>query len=223
MSKEPKPAARLNDFVAHDNSHLFKFLGFVFSSGLSFGAMAAAKHFIKAPLLLAGPLGWGAFAAITVVDWYVSKWLQNQIDEESKKYADPGVPKVAQGCEQVFVNSLQAARANFDHVICEKHSFKLIKQGSEWVTINKQPASRWKDRTDCPGGAFLTKNPGNPPENVYYGGPPSEFANTAAYHKIAELLWTLNGGRGGFYDAGETIVGEGAKWSLDKAWDAVFK
>lgn len=223
MSDEPKPAARLNDFVAHDNSQFFKFLGFVFSSGVSMGVMAAAKSAIKAPLLLAGPLGWGAFAAITVVDWYVSKWFQSYIDEQSKNYADPGVPKINQGCEQVFVNSLQAARATFDHVVCQQHGFKLIKQGSEWVTINKQPASRWKDRTACPGGAFLTENPGNPPKNVYYGGPATEYANQADYHKFAELMLTLWGGKGGWSDAFETGVGEAGKWSLDKAWDTFFK
>lgn len=223
MSNEPKPAARLDDHVAHDNSHFLKFLGFVFSSGVSFGVMAAAKSVIKAPLLLAGPLGWGAFAVITVADWYVSKWFQSYIDEESKKSADPGVPRIAQGCEQVFVNSLQAARANFDHVACQNHGIKLIKQGSEWVSINRQPASRWQDRTDCPGGAFLTKNPGNPPENVYYGGPASEFANQAGYHKLAELLWTLYGAKGGFYDAFETGVGEASRYGLQQAWDTIFK
>ncbi|NUO54744.1 MAG: hypothetical protein HOV80_38375 [Polyangiaceae bacterium] len=222
MSNEPKPAARLNDYVAHDNSQFLKFLGFVFSSGVTMGAMAAAKSLVKAPLLLAGPLGWGAFAVITIADWYVSKWFQSYIDEESKKSADPGVPKIAQGCEQVFVNSLQAARANFDHVICQIHGFKLIKQGSEWVTINKQPASRWQDRTECPG-AFLTENPGNPPKNVYYGGPATEYANQAAYHQLAELLLTLYGGKGGFYEAGETLVGEGSKKALDAAWDVIFK
>ena len=223
MSDEPKPAARLNDFIAHDNSHFLKFLGWVFTSGASFGAMAAAKSFFKAPLLLAGPAGWAAFAAITVVEWGVSKYLDSVIDEESKKHADPGVPKVNQGCEQVFVQSLQWARANFDHVICQQHGFRLIKQGSEWVSINRQPAARWTDRTHCRGGASLTENPGLPPKTVYAGGPPSEYENKADYHKLLDLLWTLKGGSGGWADAFETGVGKGATTGLDAVWDTVFK
>lgn len=223
MSEEPKPAARLNDYVAHDNSQWLKLLGWAFTTGAAGLAMKAASSMFKAPLLLAGPAGWAVFAGLTAVEWGVSKWLESYIDEESKKHADPGVPKVNQGCEQVFVQSLQWARANFDHVICQKHGFKLIKQGSEWVSINRQPAARWTDRTHCSGGATLTENPGLPPKTVYAGGPPSEYENKADLHKLLDLLWTIKGGSKGWADAFETGAGKLGSAGLDKVWDTVFK
>ncbi len=214
MSKDPKPAARLHDFVAHDNSHAWKFLGFLATTATS---LAIGAKFIKAPLVFAGPKGWLAIGAISVVEWAVSNFVQDQIDELSKKFADPGIPEIATGSNDTFVNSLKAARgAKMDLVRC--HS-KVIEQGSEWVTINKAPAARWTDRTAC-GGAFLTKNPGLIPENVYIGGPPTNYANVAGYHKAAELLMLLfqgpfNGYTKGTGEALDTIVGQGIGKGLD--------
>jgi uncharacterized Zn-binding protein involved in type VI secretion len=214
MSDDPKPAARKGDFIAHDNSQAAKFIGFV-------AIAAASARWVKVSLFASGgvitPQGAAAFAGATIIEWAVSNFVEAQLEKLAAAFADPGIPEIATGSDNVFVNALPAARgAKMDLVKC--HS-KPIEQGSEWVTINKAPAARWTDRTSCGGGAFLTKNPALIRENVLFGGPPTDFANKAPYHQAAEALLTLFKGRSGFEEAAEQAAGK----TIEKLGDWVTK
>lgn len=57
--------------------------------------------------------------------------------------------EISSGAETVFIHNLKAARAVADTVDC--HSGEHIAQGSETVSIEKQPAARKGDKTTCDG------------------------------------------------------------------------
>lgn len=214
MSDEPLPAARKTDFVAHDNSQALKLGGFILFEAVAYGA----GSLIKAPLVFAGPAGWAALVVIAVIEWKVGNFIQDTLDEKAKDWADPGIPKISTGSDNVFVNSLEAVRgAKRDKVEC--HNQK-VEQGSQWVTINKAPASRWRDRTSCKGGAFLTKNPALIPENVLIGGPPTDYENVYEVQKFLELVWFIaeplhEGHKSGIGEALDAFLDQSIGKSLD--------
>lgn len=204
MSDDPKPAARLGDFIAHDRSQLMKFIGFGVQAALS-------ARYVKVALFGSGgvltPQGAAIFVGAAVVDWMVSSFAETMLEKLAEALADPGIPKIDSASNDTFVNGLKAARgAKRDTVAC--HNQK-IEQGSQWVNINQAPAARWKDRTSCGGGAFLTKNPALPRENVLFGGPPTDYANKAPYHQAADLLLTVFKGHTGFGAAADEAIGKG--------------
>lgn len=204
MSDDPKPAARLGDFIAHDNSQAFKFIAFVVQA-------AASARYVKIALFGSGgvltPQGALIFVGAAAVDWAVSSLAETAVEKLAEYFADPGIPKIGTASDDTFVNGIKAARgAKRDKVDC--HSQK-IEQGSQWVNINQAPAARWKDRTSCRGGAFLEKNPALPRENVLFGGPPTDYANKAPVHEAADKLWTLFKMRKGFGAATDELIGKG--------------
>lgn len=102
----------------------------------------------------------------------------------------PGVTTgmVKTGSDNVFTNSLPAARAESDVVLCAQHPSPPpeIAQGSDCVFINGQAAARVKDKAVCSG----TIASGSP--NVFIGGAQATYLDIQG--EVPQWLeWTIMG------------------------------
>ncbi len=183
----PPAAARKLDYIEHDWSMLGKFSGMVAWAALGYRGL-------KVGLLFTGLPGVVAFAATWAVEWALATAAENVMEALGGLIKTKGVPEIAEGSPDVFINSLEAARGGpkGDKLNCQSHGSVKIAQGSQWVYINDKPASRIDDRTECSGGAVLAINPGGPPVNTFFGGPPTDFDNTYSFHKLVKYLDIAN-------------------------------
>jgi uncharacterized Zn-binding protein involved in type VI secretion len=112
-----------------------------------------------------------------------SEWA---VDEVSRKFATGPDPEILEGSPNVFFNKLEAARGGPDGD--NTLSRQQIMQGSKWVYTNLRPAARQDDRTRASG--FCVLKPGLP-QNIYIGGPPTDYDNKPQLGPEAQLLLTL--------------------------------
>jgi uncharacterized Zn-binding protein involved in type VI secretion len=182
MSDEPKPTARVDDWVAHDNSQHWKFFAWLATTALQARYLTLAFAWTPAGALL--------FGASILIEWWVGDFIDSTVEDIAMKNADPAEKRVATGSPNVFVQDIPAVRGEKEDKTDTCHNAK-VEQGSRWVSINKKAAARWFDRTSCSGGATIREGKGLPKAEVFMGGPPSHYSNTADYHEKAKLAWSL--------------------------------
>ncbi len=176
-----KPAARKTEWIAHDNSQHIKFLLWATTTILQ-------ARYIALPFAWT-PAGAALFAGSILVEWAVGTFVLDPLAESiGEALAKPPEPRVCSGSPNVTIQDLPAVRGQQKDKTDTCHTAD-VEQGSQWVSINLKPASRWGDRTSCSGGATIQKNPGLPKEEVFIGGPPSAYSNTAGYHEFAKNVW----------------------------------
>jgi uncharacterized Zn-binding protein involved in type VI secretion len=205
---EVKGAARRTDLIEHGTQQ-----------GTAAGKVAVAAYetaktaytiykIAKVGAVAAGPGGWLALGVSFVVEWAVSELI-----EEGVKYVvarnKQGIKEIATGSPNVFVNKLEAARGEeIDTVSCHG---KKVKQGSQWVTINKKPASRLEDLTTCPGNIATAST------NVAIGGPPTEYNPHRALENTLLVLSAYNSLKKGLVTG--AVTGAMKKALVDEAKD----
>lgn len=175
------PAARKTEWIAHDNSQHIKFLVWVATTALQARYVTLAFAWT--------PAGAALFVGSVLVEWAIGTYVIDPLVESAAEaMAKPPEPRVCTGSPNVLIQDLEAVRGQQQDNTDTCHVAK-VEQGSQWVSINQKPASRWGDRTSCSGGATIQKNPGLPKEEVFIGGPPNSYSNTAGYHELAKNLW----------------------------------
>jgi uncharacterized Zn-binding protein involved in type VI secretion len=182
MSDLPPAAMRKSDYISHDASQWFNFVGFLF-------ALRYSARVVKFAVgIVGGATGVGLIVGIAVglaVEWIIDKAVDAAMEFASDATATPGEPEVKKGSPNVFINGLEAARGGPQG---DRTCHGRIAQGSEAVTVNTRPASRVGDRTTCTGK--LVPKPGLP-KNVHIGGEPTEYANKFLLQQGWELVDTV--------------------------------
>jgi uncharacterized Zn-binding protein involved in type VI secretion len=182
--------ARKTDHIVHDGSQAAAFEAW-FLTNIAGAAAGIAVAIIFAP---AGVTALVALGVMTVVEWGLTEVATSHIQARALEQSGPAVPEIATGSRDVWVNGLQAARGpgamGPDKLACRDHGQINIAQGSSWVLVNLSPAARYKDRTECPGGAHLTFG-ARPTKPVYVGGPPTAYDNRMPAHRYAVIPMML--------------------------------
>ncbi len=211
MSDEPKPAARRTEWISHDNSQHIKF-------GVWLATTAAQLRWVSLAFAWT-PAGAAVLVGSIVIEWAVGEFVIDPLVEAvAEKLAKPPEPEVKTGSPNVWIQDLNAVRGEDEDKTTKCHE-SVVAQGSKWVSINKKAASRWGDRTKCFGGATIQKNPGLPKEEVFIGGPPSNYSNTAGYHEKIKTIWSLFQIWRGFRNGFEVGIKNGAE--IGKGAEAV--
>ena len=161
-------AARMGDEIAHGAGILGMIAGAVIGAVVAVAVVAAVTATGGlAIVIFAGAIAGGALAANQIL-----KGLKTIFD-----LPDPTTGVLASGSENVFTNSLPAARATLDFAAeCSGGSFPFIThpywpfpvtiaEGSKTVTINSMPAARITMLMTC--SAFIK----TASDNVFIGGP----------------------------------------------------
>ncbi len=218
MSQVPAAARRL-DYIKHDFSMLGKFGGLVVWLALGYRGLKVGAAFTGLPGLAALGLTWA-------MEWVLSTALEKFMEGIGGLIKTEGVPEIKTGSDNVFTNSIPAARGGpkGDMLNCLSHGSVKIAQGSRWVYINNQPGSRIDDRTECSGGGVLAINPANPPCNVFFGGDPTDADNSYWFHDFVKF--TDLGGKVGvnlLEHAFKEALEEGGKAAADKVADTLWK
>jgi uncharacterized Zn-binding protein involved in type VI secretion len=213
---ELQGAARRTDLVDHGEQ-----------AGTAAGKIASAAYdtaktaytiyrIAKLGAVVAGPAGWLALGASFVVEWAVSTAIEEGVKYLVKK-GHSGMKEISTGSPNVFVNKLEAARGQEkDDAGCHK---KKVKQGSQWVTINKMPAARLDDLTTCPGNISTAST------NVAIGGPPTEYNPHRALENTLLVLSAYNALKKGLVKGvvnnamKEALKDEAKDWLKDQAKD----
>lgn len=226
---EVKGAARQTDLINH-GAMKGEALGKIASAAYETGKTAYQIYRIaKLGAVVAGPAGWLALGASFVVEWAVSKAIEEGVKYVVKKQ-HTGIKEIAKGSPNVYVNRLQAARGGDDGDPVSCHG-KKVKQGSQWVSFNKLPASRLEDLTTCPGNISSAST------NVAIGGPPTEYNPHRALENALFVLTLYNAAKKGMVTSVVTgapmarAVGGEVKDALvdkfvkdplkDKAWESL--
>ncbi len=209
---EPKPAARKDDLIEHNQSQVLRFLGMVFANAWAAARVASvAKNIVLAS---AGPAGWAALGVSIVVEWAVVEAVEWASGEIGERIRTQGIHGIRNGSPAVFINLRNAARGGptGDPLAC--HSGKIVREGSRWVSFDGKPAGRLGDFTNHSGKV----SSGSP--NVYIGGPPVSYDNELAVHGLVGNLFSLRS-LGAAAIAGE-FASEAAKETgiqvLDQLW-----
>ncbi len=166
MSEEVKGAARRTDLIEHQSiqaKRWGKIANAIFSTGKT---MYEVYRVAKLGAAAAGPGGWVAIGVSFVVEYAVGKVIDASVNYYIA-HNRAGIPGIATGSPNVFVNKLEGARGgDIDKVLCHD---SFVEQGSMCVSYNKKPASRLDDKTRCPA-VIATAS-----ENVVIGGPPTYY------------------------------------------------
>lgn len=163
-----KGGARRTDLVSHAK-HKAEAIGKTATALVQVGKTAWTIYRVaKIGLVAAGPAGWGvlavSFLADFAIDYVVSKAVEKGTAYLAEK-EDGGHVGVMEGSPNVFTNKLNSARGGSKDKACHGD---LVEQGSEWVSINKLPASRLEDQTTKGNITSASKN-------VLIGGPPTDY------------------------------------------------
>lgn len=145
------PAARKTEWIAHDNSQHIKFLVWATTTVLQ-------ARYIALPFAWT-PAGAAIFVGSVLVEWAVGTFVLDPLSEAiGEALASPPVPRVCTGSPNVTIQDLPAVRGQQKDKTDTCHAAD-VEQGSQWVSINLKPASRWGDRTSCSGGATIQRTP----------------------------------------------------------------
>ena len=128
-------AARITDPIEHSHALM----------GIIAGVVAGA--IIGAAIVLTG--GAAVAVAAVVVGACTGASFGGMIGELAGSLWTSKAGEISSGAATVFIGKLKAARAVEDTVDC--HSGEKIAQGSETVSIERQPAARKGDKTTCDG------------------------------------------------------------------------
>lgn len=213
---ELQGAARRTDLVEH-GTQKGEALGKIASATYDTAKTAYTIYRIaKLGAVAAGPAGWLALGASFVVEWAVSVAIEEGV-KYLVKQGHSGMKEISTGSPNVFVNKLESARGELkDDAGC---CGKKVKQGSQWVSINKMPAARLDDLTTCPGNISTAS------KNVAIGGPPTEYNPHRALENTLLVLSAYNALKKGLVkgvvkgELGAAVIGEGKDWLVDQAKD----
>lgn len=181
---EAKPACTISHQIKH-RSFWAALAGAVVGAIVSYAVYAAATALAGLLIVGTGGLAAVAIAAVGVGAVLATSKYIGQLSSGVTNWIDGMLPAedgpVLLGAPNVLIRGLPAARAGLDLVACVKHSTPpLVAEGSETVTINGMPASRFDDRVAC--GATLKQGV----ETVLIGGPPVAMVEIANEFSLLE-------------------------------------
>lgn len=204
---EVKGAARRTDLIEH--GAMKGILAGKIAKALFNTASTAYTIYRVAKLAALGAPGpgWVFTGASFVVEFAVGKAIDKGVEWYNARNRN-GVPGVATGSPNVFINKLEGVRGQeADKTLCHT----TVMQGSQWVTYNKKPATRLDDLTKCPGSIATAS------QNVAIGGPPTEYNPYQALDNALLVLRAYNSFKTGAFkaavQAGSTatsVMGKGA-------------
>lgn len=204
-------ARHMTDAVEHAPSPLGKIIG-----GIA-GFVLGAALVVGVALLMATGVGALVVASVALTVGLAMSDVGEKVGEAIQKMFPPAPKNIVKGSPDVTVGSrsLQAARVK-DEVSC--HSGKKIASGCATITINREPAARVQEKTECSGEiktGCATVKYGGPSITVLAIEPPPEEQWLLWYNRAKTVLQvadfvlgivTFKGGARAFFNFKGRIV-----------------